>query len=433
MGWVLQPVFKDLLGDSNGTRRRLVLTAAGLGGGVKGEEFVLAHLTKRRSIPDSEIVVGLVTLALSEGRNPDDLDLGAIQERGDVVFRVAAGLAMRRFGDAVAPDRWFLDPDPGVVAVAFACGTRGHEQDLATWRRDRPHAEIVRRGYMLGDADGPSTETELALALAALSNSATEQGASRRAAALYLTRIKDANQLVMALKGKAPRPELIPILATDPTIRALLIARAWLGPVPPRRLAQDDRLIRPRHAVAYALGRELSGIRSEAKVWGGDSGVAPALCLALACRLFRDPKEAGGKAARELLASLPDIPEAEWVRMAISGEVQDRVSDEDPYLGKAFAFARSGRLPDAQKVEVLECALWRRGWHLGQFAVDAQQDLVFALILAGAVVDQSGRDTKAYFPGGLSPEHLCFRELRGFLEFLRVPGPRVPAGSHLRY
>ncbi len=68
MGWSLRPVLKALLSDSNGTRRRLVLTAAGLAGGVKGDEFILAHLTKRKAIPDSETVVGLVALALGEGR-----------------------------------------------------------------------------------------------------------------------------------------------------------------------------------------------------------------------------------------------------------------------------------------------------------------------------------------------------------------------------
>ncbi len=360
-------------------------------------------------------------------------DLSAIHDRSETVFKVAAGLAIWRFGGPTPPDRWYLDADPGVLAAALACGVQGHEQALAAWRRDRLHAVLVRRGYMLGDADGPSSGAEMSLALEALFDPGTDRGVERRAAALYLSRIEDASKLVMAFAGRAPRPELVPILATNPAVRRLLIAQGWLGAVPPRRLEQEvDKLIRPRFAVAYALGRDLAAIRLEAKDWRVDSGVAPALCLALAWRLFRSPVEAQGQSARDLLAVLPENPEAEWVRMAVQGEVGDRVSDEDPYLGKAFAYARSGRLPDPQKVEALEVALWRRGWHLGQFARDAQQDMVFSLVLEGAALHQQGREAEGYFPDGLSPEHMCFRELRAYLEFLRVPGPRVPAGSRLR-
>ena len=380
LGAAVAPLLADLAQrESADVRRRLLYASAvAVAAGPQADRFIADWLVRGRAGKDrvrERVILGLAA-ALGGGRDAVALPWsGLIAGRLEPIESVALALAAAQFDpDGAVPADWYRSADPAVVAAAVFAEAPAAEL-LEPWlTRDVDGADLVRRGWYLGSARPRGAC--FADALRHGPGSATE-GPLRIAAELALARAVDPEEVLAAVGGPL-RPESLPALASEPDFRRLLWHRGLLTPATGRLPDEQRRRI----AVAFALETDVAGLAATRDEWQRDRPAAAALCLALAWRLYGE--SAVGDAA--WLEVLPDVREAEWVRLACGrpAEAPSR-SMEDPALDRAFVVATSGdgsRLPRDAAAQCIEDALWRAGAHLALTRVRARQDLCRDLLLA---------------------------------------------------
>lgn len=436
MGTTVLPVLQELTASrSNPLDRSILVAACGLAEGRSGDGY-LREVAGDSSARKHDRVIALLTLAMGPVRPGAELSLQDLLGRSrsatrDDVLLVAGLLALHRYSAASAPKglRYGDRQDAGIVAAAQLCAPR---EPGRTWRSERsPHRDLVLRAFLLGTRDGGSSPAQVELALELLADGETE-ARLRRAAAVCVARSGEES-LPRQVLDQAQTAQVLAILSGNPVLRETLFAAKRLGAVPSRLLPPEDRA---RIAVSWVLAAPLSEVLEEAPVWGRNEAVAPAICFALAFRLYRD----GDRLAPERLQRLPSgIAEAEWVRCASGGSPGSQGPRfTHSRLDSAYALARAGRLPPSAAMRTVEGALWHRGWHPGAATREAEHDLIGDLLIAGSNVGQNKmarrlQGRRAYLPNGIHAADDRFYELAfEFFRFMRRPGWTVPEAALLR-
>jgi hypothetical protein len=428
------PVLLDLAGqeEADVRRRVLLLAAAAVGSGSAADKALIALGARARAGSagaQERFAVGL-TLALGGVRGdalPGLEDL--LVRRGLEPIEVAALLAAQaRFpSERRTSGRWLQDEDPAVAAMAVWAAAPPDLRALrAFWERERPHAGLVRRASLLGRAAASAGDTADAWIRTALAGRSGEARALQQAAVLFLAEHEEPERW-LGDEELAWLEDLIPILVVSPAWRTALHTRGLLR-IAPARLPVEDRC---RQAIALALTADLGAVQAAAPALGRDQAVVPSFCLSLALRFCVDPPED----AQAWLALLPDVREAEWVRLAcgLPAAAPGR-SMADARLDRVFLLAARSpeRLPRDVLAAEIEDALWRSGVHFGHVRRGLELDLVRDALLSGsshgAAVLGLGTDPRnRHLPRGISEGSPVFEIGWEIYRAFREPGPRRPA------
>jgi hypothetical protein len=436
------PLLAELAERENADVRRrvLLLAAAAVGAEDGADRHLLAVAGRARSggAAVKERFAACFAIALGGPRDaPAPLVVELAERRGlTALEQVAIAVAWARFpGGPPPPDRWYQDQDPAVAAAAAFARPARDPRWLAAWLvRDLPHADLVRRGQLLGGG-APGAGPESAARLADwLGRGGADARPLREAVAVHLAAGVDPGAWLAP--GRLPiDDDLIHILAAEPDLRALLFTAGRLGPAP-SRLPGRARL---RTAVAFALATDLAGWRERAAGHAADPEVASVLCLALAWRFLREaPPSADGLA--EWLRGLPDVREAEWVRYAAGARLEaPSRSMPDERLDRVFLLAVGApdRLPTEVLADELEDALWRAGAHPAATRHEIELELLRDLLLSGSTHGSAaqalGTDPRGrHLPKGIPAGDPVFEILYELYRFVRAPAPRRPAWARLR-
>lgn len=433
LGMSAVPVLADLWRNQtpNPWDRQLLISAVGLAAGVSGEDFLLDILNDRDR-PLRERVMSHLSMALGyerpgSGTSMDRLLGFTSRVLAEPILSVSACLALRQFrGSGQAPRAWYQHQDAGIAAAAqFSHPTSLPKRWL---RRDRKHRDLVLRGFLLGDSDSASRQAQALRAVAVLESDEL-MADLQLAAALNLSRTGGSFELG-TIFARPSLKEFLPALVETPVMRQRLLRLGLISARPERRLSPD---LRARLALAYALEVDLEELGQNIEEWSRDDRVAAATCLGLAWRLSQQPEAWSDRHVE----NLPDLVEAEWVRLALGQDALHRQSEFlDPALQRAFALAIEGRLPADAIGIAIENSLWRRGWHLGLTRREAEHALIADLMFAGSEYGASklllGPNARAYLPKGIPARDAFFRIAYQFFAFVREPGPRVVVGYGLR-
>jgi hypothetical protein len=410
-------------------RKRMVLmVAAALAGGPAEDERLLQALDSAKV---EERVLAAMLMALGPRRpataaNPWSRLVGKQRAQAPFILQVAAYLAASRF-PAAAADRQLPvppEPEPGLSAAAAAAGVAGI--DVGPWfppASRPPHADLVRRGALLGRMFDPGPDQSLLLKAEALFRSDSESDETRVCAALLLGR---AGRLP-ATSGRdamaRPSGLLVEGLTVAPAAARPL--REWLDPVP-NQLDKDAR----RLLSAYVFSRSVAEVLADQERWLASPTARRPVALSLALRLL-----AGEASAPPVSVPAPtDLPEWFWVAWA-AGQHPPRpaVRGEDPVLDQAVDLAIDGRLPRATARVLLEEALWRSEAHPGLPLWRSWRWLVRDLLLTGSIpgIKYAPTTAKLYRAPGLGPEHPLFDVAVEYFDFTEKPRSPLPPECRL--
>jgi len=431
LGPAAGPLLWSMLAQANAPRDRMLLLAAySAAMGPKGDERVLGFAVQGKNPREKAFAYLLV--ALGPRRDAPAPRGGRWIQAGDAdAVRVAALLARSRFdgGLEVEPAGW--REEPGVLAAALYAGA-GVPPDLERWQVWRDvsgSAELVWRGYLLAanPADSASGD-RLRRAQEVYARRSDPLAEARRCAASWLSRAPQRGAVEQFLAEQEVEVDLGLVLGLDATTRRGMVLHArrrpWFLPKPDPLLPTDSQ--RARSSTLYALHETLERLEAVSPQWGSlraeDRAVAEAAALALAWRLLHD-----GSRDREwsgLPPGLEGIAESAWIAWALDVPIPEGAAQRlgDPQLSRAFGLAREGRLPVETASEILEAALWRRGYHPMLTLRELHRRLVRDLLLSGSRLLGGG-----YLPRGIEPSDTSYFKIADdFYRFTQDPGLRPP-------
>ncbi len=411
--------------NSPGPMERQVLLAAIALSAGNGRGEALLNLGGERLDSPRELVMSHLVLAMGPETTGAGISVQALlgkirPQLAEPLLAVSTCLALRQFRESGSPTRdWYSSQDPGIAAAAqFSKPT-----DLPTrWmRRNREHRDLVLRGFLLGGRSSASSEAQRKLAWQVI-NSEDSSSEMLMAAALNLSR-RGVEAPLLTVFARPSFKEYLPALLDSRELRSKLLQNGLLAGQPERRLRIEHRA---RLALAYGIEADLVELAQSCEEWGRYELTAAAICLGIAWRLYRE--ESAGLEA--LVQGLPEIPEAEWVRLARGMAPRRDVGGfADAGLERAFALAVQGRLPRQSAAQAIENALWRKGWHLGLTRRETEHALVADLVFAGSEYGGSklllGPNARAYRPKGIPAKDQFFHVAYEFFSFERERGPRV--------
>ncbi|MHC5063204.1 MAG: hypothetical protein ACYTG5_04445 [Planctomycetota bacterium] len=440
-GWALArelgPSVESLLeiqwrdNSSGPSERQVLLAAIGLAAGdQRGDKLMSLDGDRLDSLREkvlSQLVLAMGPEATGAGVSVQRL-LGKIRPSlAEPILAVSTCLALRQFRESGSPQRnWYSSQDAGIAAAAQF--SKPSELPSRWQRRGREHRELVLRGFLLGGSSRVSSEAQSRLAWEVI-NSDDPSSELLMAAALNLSRTDSEIQLVEVF-ARPSFKELLPALLESRELRKKLVQGGLLAGQPERRLPNMQRA---RLALAYGIEADLVELGQNCEEWGRYELTAAAVCLGIAWRMYRGENQW----AEEFVQKLPEIPEAEWVRLAMGMAARSEVGGfVDPGLERAFGLAVEGRLPRESAAYAIEDLLWRKGWHLGLTRREAEHRLVADLMFAGSEYGGSklllGPNARAYLPKGIPAKDEFFHVAYEFFSFERERGPRVIQEFRLR-
>lgn len=426
------PLLWDMLDEerSDVGRRLVVLAAAMLAGGSHEDERLFAWLDQQKPMLEERTLVAM-TLALGPRRTRPVRDFWSRSfgpvKTPELLLAIAVRLASVRFpgADEVAPP--MPGDDPGLAAATAYAGLPVPTSVAGRWwnlKAPERHADLFWRGSLLGAwrrgaVQSPQGDALLERAHLVMALDGEAMALARAAAALYRARAHDLRP-----EGVRLDPRLLLVACSDLTTAAAL--HPWLGPVAQPR---DDELAH-RLAVAYALSHPIAQVVTDRDLWRSDARINRHIAVALAWRMLGAP--AGGP----IEATVPDVPEWNFVRWASGAAIERTKACDDVQLQLALELMADGRLPRPALQKALEETLWRWGSHPGFAPWEHERLLIRDLLLSGSNPG-GGRyqahvpPDRRYSPTGLDRNDGFFTVAVALYEFLIRPRAPLPPEHRL--
>ena len=410
---------------SNVEKRLALVVGALLAAGPAAEDRLFSFLDQSKPLLQERAMAAFwVALGCQRSRpvpNVVSRMFGPNKEPSDLLS-IAVRLAAARYPEASAGAAQVESNNPGVLAAAaFGGFPIARSSSQRQWRSQHRHAELFRRGAMLGagwrvrDRGVPSSLVGAARQL--LEDGDAYGADAREAALLLLARTGDLRQPADPWDWRQMN-----LVASQRSGRSLL--KAALGPTPPARDPNPERL-----AVAYALAAPVEQIVAQQADWGGDERIRSHVAVALAARLC------ALEAPPRVEAALVSVPEWSLVVWASGGVCEQAATLADTRLAVLAASAADGRASRLAAQVELEQALWRWGSHPGITPWQIERQLVRDLLLVGSRGGGKYRPELAahlrYFPTGLDRDDPFFDLAVALFDFTSKPAGPVPSEYRL--